>query len=365
MTLSIPSLNAYYWFRMNQSETENQTDHGAKRPRIRRLFFLASYLFYLTALLFVGTKLFWHFGFGVPLNRSLSPLELLVTFYPKLHESGVYRTEIAPDDEYFDVLALGGSVMDQASLSMETALRKRLGDRLRYFNMATAGHTSRDSFLKAEFLKDKSFDLILVYNGINDLAMNNVPAELFRDDYTHCVWYAGMDKRVKAGQLSLTDLASDRLKLIARSGQDRTTHVHSAVIKTTGPLRTNLKGIVDIAAAKHTPVVLMTFQHYIAEGYQEDLFHAGGFDYDEGFDRMEVEAWTAPQYVAPSLAAQNIEIENLAAESKNVILCDQVQHMPAAGKYFSDVCHMTAIGRDLFAQNIMDVIEPILPPADQ
>lgn len=350
---------------MTDSQTEANLDQSGKRSPVRRLMFVASYLFYVAILLFVGAKLFWHFGFGIPMTRSLSAVEVLVTFYPKLHSSGVYETEITPDNGYFDVLALGGSVMDQASQSMETALRKRLGDKLRYFNMATAAHTSRDSFLKAEFLRDKSFDLILVYNGINDLAMNNVAEEQFQDDYTHCAWYAGMAKRVKAGKLSLTELASDRIELIARSGQDRADHIHSAVIKTTRPLRANLKGIVEIAAAKQTPVVLMTFQHYIAEGYREDLFRAGGFDYGTGFDRMEVEAWTAPEYIAPALAAQNNEILDLAAESSNVILCDQVKHMPAEGKYFSDVCHMTAVGRNLFAKNIMDVIEPILPPTDE
>lgn len=348
---------------MANSESGNKPNRSFARPRRRRFIFVATYLFYLTILLLVGAKLFWHFGFGVPMTRaSLTPRDIWITFYPKIHDSGVMAAEINPGDEYYDVLALGGSVMDQAASSMETALRERLGDRLRYFNLATAAHTSRDSFLKAEFLKDKSFDLILVYNGINDVAMNNVPADRFQDDYTHCDWYSGISNRVKAGKMSFTEFAADRLSLITRSGQPREDHVHCAIVKTAGPLRANLAGIVKFAAAKRTPVVLMTFQHYIAEGYQEDLFHAGGFDYGVGIDRMEVEAWTSPEHVARTLAVQNIEIEKLAAESENVILCDQVKHMPAEGKYFSDVCRMTAIGRDLFARDIMDVIEPILPP---
>ena len=185
---------------MTNFSTEDKRKAPGHRPARRRFFFAAWYTIYLVVLLLIGSKLFWHFGFGVPVTRSLTQLDLWVSFYPDVHDSGLSAAEIKPDDDYFDVLVLGGSVMDQAANILEEQLRKRVGDRLRYFNIAEAAHTSRDSYLKFQLFSDRQFDLVVVYNGINDVAMNNVSQQMFRDDYTHCFWYAAMRDRIITGK---------------------------------------------------------------------------------------------------------------------------------------------------------------------
>ena len=44
-------------------------------------------------------------------------------------------------------------------------------------------HTSRASVIKYDFLSKYRFDVVLIYEGINDLWANHVTPERFRDDY--------------------------------------------------------------------------------------------------------------------------------------------------------------------------------------
>ena len=43
--------------------------------------------------------------------------------------------------------------------------------------------------IEYEALGNEHFDLVLVYDGINEARANNVPPDLFRDDYGHYGWY--------------------------------------------------------------------------------------------------------------------------------------------------------------------------------
>jgi hypothetical protein len=57
-------------------------------------------------------------------------------------------------------------------------------------HLAAAGaQTSRDSYLKYRWLSSKRFDLVVLYDGINEACANNCPPNVFRADYSHYAWY--------------------------------------------------------------------------------------------------------------------------------------------------------------------------------
>lgn len=60
---------------------------------------------------------------------------------------------------------------------------------VRIFNLAMPAHTSQDYWLKYAALAEARFDLVIVYDGLDEDLANNVPPELFREDYAHYSWY--------------------------------------------------------------------------------------------------------------------------------------------------------------------------------
>ena len=112
-------------------------------------------------------------------------------YYPELRD--IERIKIDNNDKCFDILLLGGSVLNRnwgniSHLFLEkvTYAKKQ---KIRVHNLSEPGHTSRDSYFKYRNLFDKKFDLVLIYHGINDLRLNNCPPHIYKADYSHYSWY--------------------------------------------------------------------------------------------------------------------------------------------------------------------------------
>lgn len=167
-----------------------------KRSPARRCVSAAFWLLYVAVLLEVVARGYWAYFCDVPFFDSSQVL--VGRFYPELNTSGVLTESITRDDEYFDVLLLGGSVLTDEYGTIEANLRKRLGQltehRVRVFNLAACGHTSRDSLIKYRMLDEQKFDLVVVYETINETRLNNCPPEMFRADYTHASWYDRIER---------------------------------------------------------------------------------------------------------------------------------------------------------------------------
>src|SRR5258707_744797 len=76
--------------------------------------------------------------------------------------------------------------------------------------------SSRDSLIKYLQLGDDQFELVIVYDGINDVRMNCCPREQFRDDYSHCSWYYEIQKLIDAGRMPANAGVADEFKLVHR-----------------------------------------------------------------------------------------------------------------------------------------------------
>ncbi|MFQ5731642.1 MAG: SGNH/GDSL hydrolase family protein, partial [Planctomycetaceae bacterium] len=343
--------------RFNGVTNVDNRNGESKRSPSRRLVGWGLYAGYLAAVVFVGVKLFGYFVLDIPVTRSANADDVWRYYYKELWKSGAVDSQSTAGDGRMDVLLLGASVLEQAADPLEDALKKQVGDNVRVYNLCKSAHTTRDSALKYSRLREKQFDLIVVYHGINDSRMNCVPKADFRDDYSHCRWYAGFDRRLKAGMLSVRGITAgfNRGK-IALGEPDDDARAFGRDVKTETAFRRNVEQIVKAAAARKTPVVLMTFATWIPDGYSEEKFRMGKLPYGSGRFELPVEVWGDPPNVLKTVNAHNAVIRDIAGRYDNVRFVDQQKLLPGNGSVFSDVCHLTDDGCEQFAANVVAAI---------
>jgi hypothetical protein len=235
----------------------------------------------------VAARAFWSLRYDVPFGR---PGHILYAFYPELRRVDYKRP--SHDDEFYDVLFLGGSVLHRDWSQVEQALGEQLafaGHRnVRVFNLAVPAHTSRDSRIKYSALRGPRFELVLVYHWINDARTNNVPPELFREDYGHYTWYETVNLLAPYhGRAKLALPYTLRyLVLLARQSAGRDRYVPRnrawcATVTIPGPggVRDNLEAILEVAGRRKDQVLLATFATWLPSDYSLGRFRARRLDY--------------------------------------------------------------------------------------
>src|ERR1700734_783326 len=145
----------------------------AAQPAKRRSRFglgwrLIALCLWTAVLCYVGAKCFLWWRLDVGMTESPGVEAVWRLHSQELYSSGAVNARLGPDDGSYDVLLLGGSVLEQTAPALEQALRKELDGRVRLFNLARSPHTSRDSFLKHSHLGNRHFDLVIFYDAIND-----------------------------------------------------------------------------------------------------------------------------------------------------------------------------------------------------
>lgn len=330
----------------------------------RRALFISVYLLFCGGLLYGASALYWNWRAGVPLTGRATVWDF---FYPEIRRSGLLETATSHDDRFFDVVLLGGSVLEPYWGDVERCLREKLsdlcGDEYRLFNLAGSAQTSRDSRTKYAHLADKQFDVVVVYDGINDVRMNNCSAEMFREDYTHCAWYRSFERYLAAGSMSLGAAVGQQLETLGeaidRGGPVDDAHAEAGrEIKTAGPLRDNLAEILRLAGERNDTVLLMTYAYYLPPNYTSERFKAHELDYTYLPDARSCDAamWSKPEYLGPTIDAQNAEIRKLAAAHPETPFVDMQASLPARGENFVDPCHLTPAGSRLFVEALWPAV---------
>ena len=318
------------------------------------------YFAYLTLLAWGGLWLYGTLRFGTP-RANVNPQRIWEGFYPELKKSGVQTVSAVADDRHVDVLMLGGSVFQQVNSELEAQLQGRLSQRVRVWNLAAAAHTTRDTLLKHRFLRDRKFDLVVVYHGINDARMNCCSAELFRDDYLHCAWYRSIDRRTKAGTFRLESQAlEDISRLIVLGQPDASELAFGKDLKTPRAFRKNLEEIAEISQSASSRLMLMTFAYHLPEGYSLEQFQRGELGYGKGTFASQVELWGIPENVVAAIDAHNQVIRELAAARPELLLFEMDRELPKSGRIFSDICHLTPEGCREFVRLMLPTLEPWL-----
>jgi len=334
------------------------------KSRWRKIVFLAVYGLFCWGLVLAGSKLFWRFRAGVPFDQTA---EIWDFYYPELRQSRVKEMHPRHEDDRFDVLLLGGSVLEPTWGSVETCLAEKLraevGERFRIFNLGHSAHTSRDSLLKYSQLSDEQFELVIVYDGINDVRLNCCPRALFRDDYRHFAWYNSLHKCLAAGTTMLPFSLLDEAALVNETFRfDPKNEVlleEGRDIKTPHPFRQNLEEIARLGATRGDKVLLTTFAYYIPANYTLERFRDRTLDYSFRTDGRSsaAEIWGKPQYVVAALEAQNAAIRDLAALHSEVLFVDERELTPEQGRLFADPCHLTDEGSRLFVENLWPAVK--------
>ena len=329
------------------------------------MLFWGVYVVFLAALCVGGFRLYWKVKFGVPVTTSATVWDF---YFPEIRTAGVLEADIHSGDQYIDVLMLGASTIEAnwgniEKLLYET-LRTEFGDKVRVFNLAVVAHTSRDSALKATYLADKAFDVVLVYDGINDSRMNNCPDEFFRADYTHCTRYRSFEKRKTSASLILPpDLQQSVYETIGLGVPDPPFLQFGAKLKTPGPFRSNFQTILAAARRHKSLVVLNTFATHIPDDYSDEKLKSGKLDfaYKAGASRCPLHMWGQQDHVVAAVRAHNAVISELAAHDPDgVVFVDQQALLSGDGKNFIDVCHFSDAGCERFVANLMNELIPRL-----
>jgi hypothetical protein len=317
-----------------------------------------------------ASRSFWRFVYGVPLR---DPGRILYAYYPGLRSVDTLRP--SHEDEFYDILLLGASTLHKNWGEVELSLLEQLahsGHRnVRIFNLAQPAHTSRDSLLKYAAVGEARFELVIVYDGINDARANNVPPELFREDYGHYSWYEtvnalGPYHGTSSFALPYTlrylgtslrhAMAKDRYVPPEAPREDWVQYGRDP--RSAVSFEHNLGAILDLAARRGDRVMLMTFATYVPENYTLEAFRAKRLNY--GLHRTPIELIGAREHVMNTVAVHNGIIRSLAARHEGVLFVDQAGLMAGEPRYFNDVCHLTVVGSSKFVENLLAVLLPNL-----
>jgi lysophospholipase L1-like esterase len=240
------------------------------------------------------------------------------------------------------VLTLGGSALFNRRFTER--LRARLAaeapGRIEILGAALRAHTSRSSLLKWRLLRDRDFDVVILYEGINDLYANHVDPALYREDYAHLgAWYVRgpMLDRSVIGRRVYNDL-------LHRPAAGRGTASGFRSIET---LRANLRELVGSIRAHGGEPVLSTTAWAIPADYDRERFLRGelGYANPERHDDQPVERWGPAPWVREGLQRTNVAIHELAAET-GAPLFDAEAALGRDLRWFGDVCHPSEAGVD-------------------
>ena len=308
-------------------------------------------------------RLYWRLR-GVPLTE---PARVLQAFYPGLREIDVRRArwKAAPTR----ILLLGGSTISPHWGNVQAELREQLAfaglPNIRIFNLGAPGLTSRDSRLEYEALGPERFDLVIVYDGINETRANNVAPELFRDDYGHYGWYesvnalAGHHGQARWALPYTLEYLGVALRqrvfpsrYIPRNRPSPEVVEYGSTVRSAAPFEANLRAILTRAASRDEPVLLMTFAIRVPPDYSLERFQAGQLGYGM-MHRTPLELWGEPEHVQRAVAAHNEVIRALAGEYPGVRFVDQAELIAGDRRSFNDPCHLTLWGSHRFVENLL------------
>ncbi|RLS78627.1 MAG: hypothetical protein DWI00_03530 [Planctomycetota bacterium] len=330
------------------------------RKRRHQWLFRGFYAVYLLVLLVVVYRSFLWWNYSVPPTDLTNRVDACQLHYGELFTRGILESRRSSGELH--ILLLGASVAEQTGKILESKLTAAAGIPVHVHNAAVSAHTTQDSLNKLESLMERGaeFDRIIIYHAINDVRMNCVAAEDFRNDYTHCAWYASFNRKKQTGVMSVKETVSDSLDKLIGLGEPDASHIAFGDDIKTGPaFRLHLEQMLRIAKDAKTPVTLMTFATHFVEGYTKEAFDAKKLGYSAGQYELATELWGKPINVSRGVAIHNEVIRQLSSEHPDLVFVDMESELKDI-KYFTDVCHLSAAGLDRFADVVAEQLKAAL-----
>jgi len=329
-------------------------------------FWLIYFLSLILAFEF-ASRVYWNITWDVPL---LTMKGAFYAFYPEAKE--IDENFSSQEDEAFDILLLGGSVLHYKWTLIEKALKEKLSREtkreIRIHNASEAAHMTRDSYFKYQYFAERNFDLVIVYHGINDVRANNCPLKAFQKDYSHYFRYSLLSAYQKYENFRFFTfpftLEFLKLNLLRETGARRfysegeKYYLFGDLIKTKESFRENMLAILNDAKKKNEKVLLMTFSYYVPDNYGLEKFKNRSLDYELYFSPIEI--WGKMENVTKGIEAHNQVIRDISLEFDEVLFVDQDKLIPKEGLFFNDIGHLSYDGSKEFVTNLMPKVRKLL-----
>lgn len=331
------------------------------RNSIKRTLFIAIYVVFIFFLLEICARSYYAVNRHISFFSSAN--EIIYGWYPEFKNIKHYEYE--PDR--LNILLLGGSVLIKDWGSVQQRLEEQtkaiLGKQANILNLAASAHGSLDSFYKYQWLSGKRFDVILFYHAINETRANNIPASLFKKDYSHYAWYEEINfyfnhPYLRKMPFTLPYFVKHLIVQLKREVLYRKQYApeHSPRkewvqygndIKTRDSFRENISKIIDIAASRHERLIIPTFAYYKTSGNENG---------SSAPDMKFTEIWGNYENVKSGINVHNSVIRDLA-KNHNFIFIDMEKLMDNEKKYFKDICHFTDEGSQFYARAIIEKLK--------
>ena len=238
---------------------------------------------------------------------------------------------------------------------------------VRIFNLCVAGHTSRDVLLKYAALDQARFELVIFSLPVTDACANNVPPDLFSQDYGHFFRYETLNAMARyhgnavfALPYSLHYLTLRMRYLLSKDryipfGIPRQEWLEYGMIpQNEEAFRNNVSAIFDLAKCRGDRLMPMTFAVHDPSVYSLEDFKGKRLDF--ALHLLPFETWGKRENVVAALKLENETLRALATGREGVVLVDQDRLMPKSARYFNDPMHLTVIGSCLFAENLVSAL---------
>jgi len=294
------------------------------------------------------------------------PGNLIYRYYPELMP--VQAANISNSDSTLDVLILSCSVLHKEWADIVTEMTKCIklpaGYRqIKIYNASGIGHGSRDNRVKYDLLKDKQFDVIIYYDAINDSRLNNCPPEVFKDDYSHYLWYDEINHIVSHPEMNITvipffyDWMKIRMKNIFVKNAYIPKHfslqldwmAYGNNQKSLPCYFNNLQHILLSAQQHNARVLYLTFAYYLPADYTLQKFRDKKLDYTFCDHSRETEIWGTGENVSRFIDSVNRNSKAWVSGYSNASWYDMYKAYPKTGDNFADICHFSPKGIYEFA----------------
>ncbi|HEV7349123.1 hypothetical protein [Telluribacter sp.] len=318
----------------------------------------------------VGLRLFY-FGFATCIFNPYH--SFIKKHYSEL--APIFAQNTREEKDVKNILILGGSVVSTNWSHLETRLEKLLqphlskGSAIRVYNAAAPANTSLDNLIKYKLVANQHFDLVIYYEAINENRFNNVPSELFREDYSHVVWYRDVHLIVQHTELKYTVIPYTlhfiykKLKHLYTKPASLDMNsvpfdyvTHGSEIKTSVSYRKNIQELINIAKSRQEPLLLMSYASFFPEGV-----HLTGTETDKSYFgkckyQSSISIWGTPENVQKGIKVHNDQLRELVALNK-ISFLDMDVALPRNKENFCDICHLREeTGVQQFANILKDHI---------
>ena len=294
------------------------------------------------------------------------PSTVIYRYYPELIP--IQQADISNTDSTLDILILSCSVLHRDWVDIVSEMNKCMQvpagyNRVKIYNASGVGHGSRDNLIKYGLLKDKKFDVVIYYDAINDSRLNNCPEDVFKSDYSHCMWYDEINHIMRHPEIDITVLPFfyDWMKIRFKSLFEKDAYipkhyslrpqwlVYGSNMKSLPCYESNLKQIMDMAQNRGAKFLYLTFAYYVPSGYSGLKFRNKSLDYSFCDHSRETEIWGSPQNVSRFIESINADSKIWVKPYKNAHWADLGAQFPKSGEYFADICHFSPKGIQKFA----------------